>query len=664
MRARWLALATIAFAGCFEWDVEALCRGGARCPSPPDGGERSDGGEPLDAGNVDPEDAGSDGGQPEPSRSFGVNGFTWENPLPHGNDLRAVWGSGPSDVWAGGSAGMLMHWDGQRWTQHRGVVPLDETAAGDVVSLWGDDLGTVWVAAAGRSSLWQLRRDGGSFDATEHPLSFAQPHQLGKLELTGSGPSAFLQGDHGYVASFDGTRWVERSLPGLDTWAAAGVAWVGPSPVFAWQRWCCTGPTPVALSFHELDGGLAGIPAASLPSEVTALWSTGAEIYFSALWDVFAQRGDAGFVIAQAFDEVIYAGSIVPGTDAGFLAGGRETLVSFPGGFPQAKSGMPEPDPDLHALATFADGGHWAVGTGGALVQHASGNQWYWRLRGASQQIAALTASPEGIVGFGQDGTRHVRNEDGGWSAQFILGSPNPGENITDAYAHPDTGFVDLITDRSYYLPYPKGARTELWLDGGTPHAVWRPSPQHVWVAGENGTLFRIEGSVATPVPVAGAGSPPPHWYGLDGLGDSEAWLVGSDGAAARFDGTAWSRLDAGVTDALEAVWAAAPGEAWAVGHNYTLVRLTPQGGERWSVNDLSATARPADLKAVWGFSPDDVWAVGSDGVALHFGKNGWSYVETGTRNVLRDVRGRQQPGGGRDLWLVGDWGTVLYRRE
>jgi hypothetical protein len=30
--------------------------------------------------------------------------------------LTSVWGSGPSDVWAAGSGGTIIHWDGSGWT--------------------------------------------------------------------------------------------------------------------------------------------------------------------------------------------------------------------------------------------------------------------------------------------------------------------------------------------------------------------------------------------------------------------------------------------------------------------------------------------------------------------------------------------------------------------
>src|SRR5215813_14620495 len=42
--------------------------------------------------------------------------WCWRNPLPQGNPLDGVRGSGASDVWAVGEAGTILHFDGSAWT--------------------------------------------------------------------------------------------------------------------------------------------------------------------------------------------------------------------------------------------------------------------------------------------------------------------------------------------------------------------------------------------------------------------------------------------------------------------------------------------------------------------------------------------------------------------
>ena len=45
-----------------------------------------------------------------------ADNWCWRNPLPQGNSLFSVWGSGSSDAWAVGDGRTILHWDGSAWT--------------------------------------------------------------------------------------------------------------------------------------------------------------------------------------------------------------------------------------------------------------------------------------------------------------------------------------------------------------------------------------------------------------------------------------------------------------------------------------------------------------------------------------------------------------------
>jgi hypothetical protein len=78
-------------------------------------------------------------------------------------DLRAIWGSGPSDIWVVGDRPVALHYDGQAWNE----VPLG-------VPLNGANLNAVW----------------------------------------GSGPrDIFAVGDNGTILHYDGTRWARQNAP-------------------------------------------------------------------------------------------------------------------------------------------------------------------------------------------------------------------------------------------------------------------------------------------------------------------------------------------------------------------------------------------------------------------------------------------------------------------
>src|SRR5262245_21330017 len=56
--------------------------------------------------------------------------WCWSNPLPQGNGITSMCGFSASDVWAVGSGGTLLHWDGTRWS----LVPTGTSV--DLRDVW------------------------------------------------------------------------------------------------------------------------------------------------------------------------------------------------------------------------------------------------------------------------------------------------------------------------------------------------------------------------------------------------------------------------------------------------------------------------------------------------------------------------------------------------
>lgn len=99
-----------------------------------------------------------------------------------GASLFSVWGSSASDVWAVGSGGTILHFDGQAWAR----VPT--TTSETFHSVWGSGAGDVWVAASTHLVLHGSGWDGGASGFTNVPpdatASVATLYGLG-----GSGPN-------------------------------------------------------------------------------------------------------------------------------------------------------------------------------------------------------------------------------------------------------------------------------------------------------------------------------------------------------------------------------------------------------------------------------------------------------------------------------------------
>ncbi len=134
--------------------------------------------------------------------------------------LECVWGSGPTDIWAGGTNGEFQHYDGTAWTSCSGVTT--ET----IVDISGTSSQQAWaVGSTGLLLSW----DGTTW--TKIPTG------------TGAGFSSVLAfsptlvwaaGGNGLFFTWNGTAWngfnIGQDYTVLGLWGEAAQAWaVGPS---------------------------------------------------------------------------------------------------------------------------------------------------------------------------------------------------------------------------------------------------------------------------------------------------------------------------------------------------------------------------------------------------------------------------------------------------
>ncbi len=88
--------------------------------------------------------------------------------------------------------------------------------------------------------------------------------------------------------------------------------------------------------------------------------------------------------------------------------------------------------------------------------------------------------------------------------------------------------------------------------------------------------------------------------------------VYGVSGAITGY-GTEWQRVLTGTTEPLNAVWAVASNDVWAVGNGGTIVHWD---GTAFSTVRSNTTST---LRALWGSGANNLWAVGDNGVALRY---------------------------------------------
>jgi hypothetical protein len=173
------------------------------------------------------------------------NGSVWEEysfyppPVDTVWGLRSVWGSSPSDVWAVGDFGTIIHWDGVEWRKvNAGITtPITDvwgTFANETYLICYDNIttgtsaiykydGSVWqkmstigVFNYGGSTVWKspggkLLAGGRSlleFAGNSYQEIFIKGKTRGIVKIRGSNiNNIFTAGTFGEITHFDGLNW-------------------------------------------------------------------------------------------------------------------------------------------------------------------------------------------------------------------------------------------------------------------------------------------------------------------------------------------------------------------------------------------------------------------------------------------------------------------------
>ena len=143
--------------------------------------------------------------------------WCWRNPLPTGNNVRAIWGSEADDVWAVGDGGTILHWDGSAWMR---------VSSGTTIGLsgvWGSGANDVWALGGGGTILnW----DGGAWI----PVSSGTTNALSGVWGSGA-DDVWAVGGGGTILHWDGSAWIRVSS---GTASGLGAVWgSGASDVWA-----------------------------------------------------------------------------------------------------------------------------------------------------------------------------------------------------------------------------------------------------------------------------------------------------------------------------------------------------------------------------------------------------------------------------------------------
>ena len=156
----------------------------------------------------------------------------------------------------------------------------------------------------------------------------------------------------------------------------------------------------------------------------------------------------------------------------------------------------------------------------------------------------------------------------------------------------------------------------------------------------------------------------PEPLYAVRGLSETDVWAVGSRGAAYHYDGTSWTRSDAGVSVTLFDVHPISATEAWAVGEGGLVLRY--QSGAwnpvAWSPPStaldaglLSSGQPQRDLGGVWATS-SAVWICGAGNTLARYDGSSLRVVQSAGLNDLASDLIKLWGRTDSELWAAGDF--------
>jgi hypothetical protein len=194
----------------------------------------------------------------------------WELQLSQGfsDSLHGVWGTDPANVWAVGSNGLILHFDGMRWTQV--TSPTTQRLA----AIWGSSRSDVWAVGydAAQQRGLVIRYDG---NAWVERGSISAWDNLTLTSICGTGPrdiwlvGAPNSGSNGSKIFHFGAlgNWTDETAGGLttwlqDIWVTSAAGWVvGRDPGTLLRLdgngWTALNPSPTTSNLQDVSGSSA-----------------------------------------------------------------------------------------------------------------------------------------------------------------------------------------------------------------------------------------------------------------------------------------------------------------------------------------------------------------------------------------------------------------------
>jgi hypothetical protein len=487
-----------------------------------------------------------------------------------------IYGLGPADILAVGDFGTILHWDGTTWENES--LP-DSLGFPSLRGVWGATADSVWAVGLGGAL---FLKEHGSWVVPELEVGFTYSFNA----VSGRAwDDVWAVGANGRIIHYDGDLWSEMPRPSTNAlfgvWAASDSS--------AWA----VGSGGRVIHY---DGTAWSVVAAGIPVDLRAVWgSSDADVWVSGVnGAVYHYQGASWDPVASGTPNTLHA---LWGSGPGDIhaVGASGAAIRWNGA---EWTGITD---NMRSVWGTGSGDLWAVGFNGAIAHSDGSGSWTREASGTALNLRGVWgSSADSVFAVGLGGTLLLRTG-GSWAAQA---SPTAS---------------DL-------------------------HGVWGRAPDDVFAVGTGGEILHFDGGGWS----AQSSGTLEALHAVAGTADS-VWAVGDAGTVLRYDGANWAPESTGVPDSLYAIWIGPDGEPWAGG---TLGTVLHRVAGVWGVEYLPI----ADINALWGTSSSDLFAMADYGLVGHYNGTEWSPQGADAFNHLTGIWGTSP----RDVWVVGQSGTIF----
>jgi len=460
--------------------------------------------------------------------------------------LWSVWGAASDQVFAVGSNGWVLYYDGTSWQKQAG----DETY--EVTSIHGPSsndmvlVGKSGLVLHSKGAGWEEENSGTAMDL---------------VKVWGTSPTKYVGlGPTGTLLTYDGTKWTVNS---------GGAANMNDLIGFSDTDYYIVGSNGSVIHYDGLS--FQQQPASVFPN-LYGVWGEDGQ-NLTVVGDKVVAHGSADFLTEDSSVPIVTNWKAIWGKDGHrYVVGEFGKIMRYDGTqWFKMNSGV---ETALLDVWGFDQNDIYACGEGGVIL-HYDGTKW-----------APMKAiAPEGVIFRDVWGPNpkevYVVAEMDGWGYVLVWDGTNwkvalsattatlrhvHGASGNNVFAVGQGGTIIRYDGNGWGLmpidPYVMEDGSEFYITQNL-YGVYAQGDNDVYAVGEEGVVVHYDGASFSLAGMLGS-----KLRTIYGLNPEALWAAGNSGVIFRFDGQQWYQEESGTVATIYAIWGDSAGNMYAVGDN------------------------------------------------------------------------------------------------